>query len=51
MMQKGLAILFAAHVLVFTGCNTMEGIGEDMESTGDAIEDEAADDDVDQDEE
>jgi predicted small secreted protein len=49
-MQKRLAILLAAYVLVFAGCNTMEGMGEDMEFAGAAIEDEAADD-VDQDDE
>ncbi len=47
-MQKRLAIILAAYVLAVAGCNTMEGIGEDMESARDAIENEA-DDDVDQD--
>jgi predicted small secreted protein len=49
-MQKRLAILLAAYVLVFAGCNTTEGMGEDMKFAGAAIEDEAADD-VDQDDE
>lgn len=30
-------------VVAIQGCNTMEGMGEDIESTGEAIEDEASD--------
>ena len=37
--------LFAALMLVFgtAACNTVEGVGEDIEATGDAIEEEAQD--------
>lgn len=35
------AILAAALVALLGACNTMEGMGEDIESAGDAIEDEA----------
>jgi len=35
------AALFAGYVMVLSGCNTMEGIGEDVESAGEGIEDEA----------
>jgi predicted small secreted protein len=48
-MEKLLAILVALCICVLTGCNTMEGFGEDMESAGDAIEDKAAGEDVDDD--
>lgn len=36
-----IAILAALMTVVLTGCNTMEGLGEDMEEAGDAIEQEA----------
>lgn len=32
----------AALVFAISGCNTVEGIGEDVESAGDAVEDEAS---------
>lgn len=50
-MQKLLSILMAAWLLMATGCNTMEGFGEDVESAGDAVEDKAAGEDVDEDDE
>lgn len=38
----GLAIAIVAFSTVaLTGCNTVEGAGEDIESTGDAIQDSA----------
>jgi predicted small secreted protein len=33
----------AALLLGLAGCNTIEGVGEDIEAAGDAIEDEASD--------
>jgi predicted small secreted protein len=48
-MEKLPAILIALGMCVLTGYNTMEGFGEDMESAGDAIEDKAAGEDVDDD--
>ncbi len=44
-MQKLFAVLIAAYVLVLSGCNTLEGFGEDVEAAGDAIDDKASDDD------
>lgn len=35
------AASIAALLLGLAGCNTVEGLGEDIESAGDAIEDEA----------
>ncbi|HEX7079873.1 MAG TPA: entericidin A/B family lipoprotein [Gammaproteobacteria bacterium] len=32
---------FAAMTLGIAACNTVEGVGEDVEAAGDAIEDEA----------
>lgn len=37
------AASFVALLLGLAGCNTVEGFGEDVESAGDAIEDEADD--------
>lgn len=37
------AASIAAMVLGLAACNTVEGFGEDVESAGDAIEDEADD--------
>ncbi len=34
--------LTLAFSLSLTACNTMEGVGEDMEAAGDAIEDSAS---------
>lgn len=36
-------ILAFGLAVVITGCNTMEGVGEDMEAAGDAIENSAED--------
>jgi len=36
-------ILAFGLAVVITGCNTMEGVGKDMEAAGDAIEDSAQD--------
>lgn len=33
----------AAAVVVLSGCNTVEGVGRDIERAGDAIQDEAED--------
>lgn len=40
-------LLVLLALLAFGGCNTVEGMGEDMEDAGDAIEDSADDDDLD----
>ena len=37
------AFLLFCGVLVVTGCATVEGLGEDIESAGDAVEDAAED--------
>lgn len=40
----GMFLMLASAVLApvaFTGCNTVEGIGRDVEAAGDAIADEA----------
>jgi predicted small secreted protein len=43
-----LALLFALLVpMLATGCNTIEGIGEDTEAAGDAIDDEAEEEEAD----
>lgn len=36
-------LLAMVAVIGASGCNTMEGLGEDIENTGDAIEEEAED--------
>jgi predicted small secreted protein len=41
MMHKLIALLVFAGVLTMTGCNTMSGMGEDIEAAGDKIEDSA----------
>lgn len=43
LMFKIPALLFFLflNVAILSGCNTMSGVGEDMESAGDAIEDSA----------
>ncbi|MBX3316127.1 MAG: entericidin A/B family lipoprotein [Phycisphaeraceae bacterium] len=39
---KGVLLAFAAaFALGLTGCNTMKGVGKDMESAGEAIQDAA----------
>lgn len=48
MMRTVLAILMLSGMLAtFPGCNTMEGVGEDIESGGEAIEDSADSNDMD----
>lgn len=48
MIRKLLAILMLTGMLVtFAGCNTMEGVGEDVESGGESIEDSADGNDLD----
>ena len=47
-MQKIISFIFAVFLLGslcsgFVGCNTMQGIGQDVESAGEAIEEEASD--------
>ena len=36
-MKSMIAVLFAA-ALTLTGCNTVEGIGQDLEKAGESIE-------------
>jgi predicted small secreted protein len=36
-----LAVLFSLLIPLLAGCNTIEGLGEDTEAVGDAVEDEA----------
>jgi predicted small secreted protein len=45
MKRAGLSIplLVGAALTVLTGCNTVEGVGRDLERAGDAIADEAED--------
>lgn len=38
-----LVVLGGVVALGAAGCNTMEGLGEDVEQTGEAIEEEASD--------
>ena len=38
-------LLLAAALLALSGCNTMEGAGEDMEAAGESMSDAANDDD------
>jgi predicted small secreted protein len=38
-----LAALSFAGIMMSAGCNTVEGVGRDVERLGDAIEDEARD--------
>ncbi|MBA2490508.1 MAG: entericidin A/B family lipoprotein [Gammaproteobacteria bacterium] len=33
--------LFAAYVALLSGCNTMEGVGEDMKAAGEGIDEKA----------
>ncbi|MEN0652687.1 MULTISPECIES: entericidin A/B family lipoprotein [Hyphobacterium] len=40
-MKKWIALLLAASALTLSACNTVQGIGRDVEATGDAIEDAA----------
>jgi entericidin B len=41
MLNKLLALLVLAGVLTMTGCNTMSGMGKDVEAAGDSLEDSA----------
>ena len=43
MMFKIPALFFILflNMVILSGCNTMSGVGEDMQSAGDAIEDSA----------
>jgi predicted small secreted protein len=45
MTRAGLsiALIAGAALTVLTGCNTVEGVGRDLERAGDAIQDEAED--------
>ena len=38
-----LAALMFSSMVALAGCNTIEGVGEDIESAGDSIEDTAQD--------
>lgn len=40
-LLPGSATLLLAFTLMLSGCNTIEGIGEDIEETGERIEDSA----------
>ena len=40
-MRARFPILAAAALVALTACNTTEGIGEDLESAGEAIDEEA----------
>ena len=40
-LLPGSATLLFAFTLMLSGCNTIEGIGEDIEETGERIEDSA----------
>lgn len=42
-LAQMLTVLFAGGAIALTGCNTVEGAGEDIEATGDAISDTAND--------
>ncbi|HET9663751.1 MAG TPA: entericidin A/B family lipoprotein [Burkholderiales bacterium] len=37
-MKKLAAAILAAWAVVLAGCNTMEGLGKDMEKAGEAIQ-------------
>ncbi len=36
--MKTIAVLLAAAVLTLTGCNTVKGVGQDIQKAGSAIE-------------
>jgi predicted small secreted protein len=42
--MKMLMLMAVLAVLSLSGCETMEGLGRDIQNLGDAIEDEASDD-------
>ena len=37
-MKNLIALLLAATVVVFAGCNTMKGLGKDVEQLGEAMQ-------------
>lgn len=41
MVRKVLAIFAISSSLVLAACNTVEGVGEDVQSAGEAVEDAA----------
>lgn len=41
MFRKSLLALMAISVLALSACNTVRGVGEDIESAGDAVSDTA----------
>ncbi|MEH6758795.1 MAG: entericidin A/B family lipoprotein [Parasphingorhabdus sp.] len=41
MFRKSLLAVMAISVLVLSACNTVRGVGEDIESAGDAVSDTA----------
>jgi predicted small secreted protein len=40
-LKWGVFILFAANLMLFSGCRTAEGFGRDVESAGESIQREA----------
>ena len=43
-MKKILVLIAMLMAISLSGCETMEGLGRDLQNLGDAIEDEASDD-------
>jgi predicted small secreted protein len=41
MFRKPLLVVMAISVLALSACNTVRGVGEDIESAGDAVSDTA----------
>lgn len=41
MFRKSLLVVMAISVLALSACNTVRGVGEDIESAGDAVSDTA----------
>ena len=41
--RLGLLVLLAGPLAFLSGCNTMEGLGQDTQELGESIEDEAQD--------
>lgn len=42
-MRKILVLAAAATALLISACNTVEGVGKDVQATGEAVEDTAQD--------
>lgn len=42
-MRNALALISMLAAVAVAGCNTAEGFGQDLENTGEAIEEEAQD--------